>query len=71
MAIAVQYADKGVVNGMLLDIVEVAKRHTGEHLAEAFTKVLEAFGIADKVSYKAMISYRELIEGLDLGCYMR
>jgi hypothetical protein len=35
---------------MLLDIVEVAKSHSGINLAAAFAKILDEFGIADKVS---------------------
>ena len=35
---------------MLLDLVEVAKSHSGVNLAEAFANVLEEFGIKDKVS---------------------
>jgi hypothetical protein len=35
---------------MLLDIVEVAKSHTGANLVSAFTKVISDFGIGDKVS---------------------
>ena len=34
---------------MLLDLVEVAKSHSGENLAEAFEKVLKDFGITEKV----------------------
>lgn len=34
---------------MLLDLVEVAKLHSGENLAVGFTEVLEEFGISDKV----------------------
>jgi hypothetical protein len=34
---------------MLLDLVEVAMSHSGANLAAAFTKVLEEFGISDKV----------------------
>jgi hypothetical protein len=37
---------------MLLDLVEVAKSHSGVNLAEAFAKVLEEFGIKDKVSFQ-------------------
>jgi hypothetical protein len=37
---------------MLLDLVEVAKSHSGLNLAAAFAKVLEDFGISDKVSKK-------------------
>jgi hypothetical protein len=34
---------------MLLDLVEVAKLHTGSNLALAFVKVLKVFSISDKV----------------------
>ena len=34
---------------MLLDLVEVAMSHSGANLAAAFAKVLEEFGIRDKV----------------------
>ena len=34
---------------MLLNLVEVAKSHSGENLAEAFEKVLKDFGITEKV----------------------
>jgi hypothetical protein len=34
---------------MLLDLVEVAVSHSGVNLANAFAKVLEDFGIEDKV----------------------
>jgi hypothetical protein len=33
----------------LLDIVEVPKLHSGKNLATAFTEVLKAYGIQDKV----------------------
>ena len=35
---------------MLLDIVQVAESHSGVALAVAFAKILEDFGISDKVS---------------------
>ena len=35
---------------MLLDLVEVAQSHSGVNLAEVFAKILEDFGIEDKVS---------------------
>jgi len=35
---------------MLLDLVEVTKSHSGSNLATAFAKVLNDFGISDKVS---------------------
>jgi hypothetical protein len=34
---------------MLLDLVEVAKSHSGENLAVAFEEVLKEFGISHKV----------------------
>lgn len=36
---------------MLLDIVEVAHSHSGLNLAAAFAKILDDFGISDKVRY--------------------
>jgi hypothetical protein len=36
---------------LLLDLVEVAKSHSGVNLASAFAKILEDFGISDKVSF--------------------
>ena len=41
----------GVQNTMLLDIVEVAKSHSGINLAAAFAKILDNFGVTDKVNY--------------------
>jgi hypothetical protein len=35
---------------MLLDLVEVARSHSGLNLAAAFAKILEDFGISNKVS---------------------
>ena len=35
---------------MLLDLVEVARSHSGVNLAQAFANVLKEFGIEDKVS---------------------
>ena len=34
---------------LLLDIVEVVKSHTWANLAAAFAKILEDYGISDKV----------------------
>jgi hypothetical protein len=36
---------------MLLDIVEVAKSHSGINLANAFAEILESFGVKEKVSF--------------------
>jgi len=35
---------------MLLDIVELARLHSGINLAAAFAKILEDLGISDRVS---------------------
>jgi hypothetical protein len=52
VAVTVHFECKGVPISMLLDLVEVAKSHSGVNLAEAFAKVLEEFGIKDKVSFR-------------------
>ena len=50
VAFTVHMEHEGVPISMLLDLVEVAKSHTGENLAEAFKKMLKEFGVEDKVS---------------------
>jgi hypothetical protein len=50
VAVTVHFENKGIPVAMLLDIVEVARSHSGLNLAAAFAKVLEDFGIEDKVS---------------------
>ena len=49
VAITVHFEHKGEPISMLLDIVEVAKSHTGENLAAAFAHIMEDYGISDKV----------------------
>ena len=49
VAITVHMEHNGEPISMLLDIVEVAKTHTGVNLAAAFAKILEEYGISDKV----------------------
>jgi hypothetical protein len=49
VAVSVHFENEGVPISMLLDIVEVACSHTGLNLATAFAKILEEFGISDKV----------------------
>lgn len=53
VAITVHLEHQGEPISMLLDIVEVAKSHTGVNLASAFAKVLEEYGISDKVFISA------------------
>jgi hypothetical protein len=45
VAFTVHFEHKGVPISMLLDLVEVAKSHSGMNLANTFAKVLEDFGI--------------------------
>ncbi len=54
MAVTVQFEKNGSIEEMLLDIVEVANRHTGIRLATEFINILEEFGISEKVSLIAI-----------------
>jgi hypothetical protein len=49
VALTVHFEHEGEPISLLLDIVEVAKSHTGVNLAAAFAKILEDYGISDKV----------------------
>ena len=50
IAVTVHFENSGVPMSMLLDLIEVARSHSGFNLATAFSKILEEFGISDKVS---------------------
>jgi hypothetical protein len=50
MAVTVHFENKGVPMAMLLDIVELARLHSGFNLAAAFAKILKNFRISDKVN---------------------
>jgi hypothetical protein len=50
VAVTVHFEQDGTPISMLLDLVQVAKSHTGATLAVVFAKILEDFGIAHKVS---------------------
>jgi hypothetical protein len=50
IAVTIHFETNGVAVSMLLDIVEVAHSHSGLNLAAAFAKILDDFGINDKVS---------------------
>jgi hypothetical protein len=51
VTITIHFEHKGTPISMLLELVEVARSHSGINLAEAFANVLEEFGIKDKVSF--------------------
>ena len=63
VAVTVHFENAGVPVSMLLDIVEVACSHSGFNLASAFSKILENFGISDKVNifYKKKICFAHQI----------
>jgi hypothetical protein len=50
VAITVHFENEGEPMCLLLDVVEVPHSHSGLNLAAAFAKVLDEFGISDKVS---------------------
>ena len=52
VAFTTHFEHEGKPVSMLLDLVEIAKSHSGENLAAAFAEVLEEFGISDKVRAK-------------------
>jgi hypothetical protein len=49
IAVTVHMEMDGSAESMLLDIIECAHSHTGPNLAATFEKVLDNFGISDKV----------------------
>jgi hypothetical protein len=51
VAVTVHFEENGVPISMLLDLVEVARSHSGLNLAAAFARILDDFGIADKASF--------------------
>lgn len=50
IAVTVHFEINGVAMCMILDLAEVAESHSGENLASAFAKILNDFGISNKVS---------------------
>lgn len=51
VAFTVHFRHEGTPISMLLGLVEVPWLHSGANLAATFSKVLEEFGVSDKVSY--------------------
>ena len=50
VTMTVHLEEKGKPLAFLLDIIEVARSHSGLNLALAFAAILEDFGISDKVT---------------------
>jgi hypothetical protein len=51
VAVTVHFEQNGEPMCLLLDIVQVAKLHSGFNLATAFANILEEFGISKKVRF--------------------
>ncbi|KAJ3498251.1 hypothetical protein NLJ89_g10242 [Agrocybe chaxingu] len=49
VALTAHFEHNGTPISLVLDVIEVAKSHTGANLAQAFKEVLHDFGIADKI----------------------
>ena len=58
MALTVHFESNGAPVCLLLDIIELAQSHSGANLAAAFGRVLNNYGIADKVNVSYKRSYR-------------
>ena len=52
VAVTAHLEHEGTPVSMILDVVEVAKSHSGLNLASAFTQILREFGIEHKVKEK-------------------
>jgi hypothetical protein len=50
MAITVHLLREDAPLRFVLDVIELAKAHTGRNMAKAFEDTVKAFGIADKVN---------------------
>jgi hypothetical protein len=59
----------GSAESMLLDILECAHSHTGPNLAAMFEKVLDDFGISDKVC--SLKKKKKHTFDTSIGCYAR
>ena len=62
VAVTVHFKNHGKPICMLLDIVEVAKSHSGVNLAAAFAQILDEFGISSKVSARDSLMNRILTQ---------
>ncbi|KAG2028835.1 hypothetical protein BDR03DRAFT_882586 [Suillus americanus] len=60
VAFSAHFEHEGEPLSIPLDVVEVGKSHTGEELAETFAKMLEEFGISEKVMVQKKITYMRL-----------
>ena len=49
IALTIHFETRGVAESLLLDIVECVQLHSGVNLAATLVKVVNEFGISDKV----------------------
>ena len=66
IAITVHFEINGEPMCFLLDLVEVTESHSGVNLAAAFAKVLDDFGISEKVSNLRTLIIRMQLNSLIL-----
>ena len=72
VAVTVHFEQVGKPMSLLLDLVEVAMSHSGVNLASAFVKILDDFGISDKVSFlNYLYTKMRLTNASDSQYYMR
>lgn len=64
IAVTVHYEKDGNGVTWLLDIVEMARSHSGINLAETFTSILAEYGIEKKVSLCWVIQRAETVSYL-------
>ena len=68
----VHFEHDGKPVSLLLDLVEVAMSHSSVNLASVFAKILDDFGIADKVSFlNYLYTKMRLTEVSDSQYYMQ
>jgi hypothetical protein len=73
VAVTVHFEEKGIPICLLLDVVEVARSHTGVNLAIAFADILKDYEIEDKVRqhFKLWKLYCTYLAPTDPVHYMR
>ena len=74
IAVTVHLEQNRIPLCLLLDIVEVAESHSGENLAAAFAKILNDFGISEKVLLASRFlrtKHSPILFAADTQCYMR
>jgi hypothetical protein len=70
VALTVHLKRNGVPLCLILDVVKVAESHSGLNLATTFVKILEEFGIIDKVSIR-VFHMNKAHQRIDTKCYMQ